>query len=374
MNATRSERKLRILHIILVLRPTNGQYNEHCLPMLGLRDITICTYFKSQITPPGEIKLFNGDGTLVGFFRALHAALKEDEYDVIHVHTPHAGALLMIYLLATGRYGELKPTTVHTIQNSYQNFKLRNRLLHLPSFPLFERLVFCSQASYESFPTFFKWMGGNRMSVVQNAVDLTRINRVAQAVEPSHKSSFIVTTVGLIKMKNPFTVLNAFRQSRDETSKLVYLGEGNLRSLLNREIEKASLGGQVELTGMVERDRVFQYFAQSDLFVSASWGEGLPVAVLEAMACRSPVVLSDIPPHREIAEGAEFIPLIEPGDVAGFAREISRFLEMPASERRGIGLQCQELIEKRFSLPAMHAGYAEIYSQVTGNPVLALAD
>ena len=87
---------------------------------------------------------------------------------------------------------------------------------------------------------------------------------------------------------------------------------------------------------------------------------------MEAMACGRPVVLSDIPPHREIVEGIDFIPLIKPDDVAGFAQEIKKFREMSVSERTEIGQKCRKLIEERFSLPIMHAGYKEVYAKITG--------
>ena len=364
-------RPLHILHIILAIRPTNCQYNEHCLPLRHTRDISICTYFRSEITPPPEITLFEGDNTLKGFFRALRAALDERDYDVIHVHTPHAGVLLLTGLFMFGQYTRLRFSTVH---NSFQNFKLRNKLLFIPSFPFFQRLVFCSHASHESFPGLLKWMGGNRMHVVQNAVDIDRIDRIATDEQTPHIDQFTIATVGLIKMKNPFTVLEAFRQSHDHASKLVYIGEGNLRPLLAERIEKSGLLEQVKMTGMIERDSVFEKFRQADLFVSASWGEGLPVAVLEAMACRRPVLLSDIPPHREIAEAVDFIPLIKPNDVAGFAREIKKFAEMPGSERAEIGQKCRKLIEEQFSLPIMHAGYDEVYAQITNNQVPSLLE
>lgn len=268
----RSEHDLRILHIILSLKPTNGQYNEHCLPLRHKRDIAICTYFKSEITPPPEIALFDGDNTIRGFFRALRAALDQRAYDAIHVHTPHAGVLLLAGLFVFGKYRKLKPSTVHTIQNSFLNFKLRNRLLHIPSFPLFQRLVFCSYASYESFPALLKWMGGNRMRVVQNAVDIDRIDRSATDEQIPHNDPFTIVTVGLIKIKNPFTVLEAFLQSNNESSGLVFIGEGNLRPLLAQEVHKSDLRQRVEVTGLVERDEVFRYFRRADLFVSASWG------------------------------------------------------------------------------------------------------
>lgn len=361
-----SNRRLSILHIILVLKPTNGQYNEHCLPLMDKRDITICTFFKSNITPPEAITLFDGDNTIMGFFRAARAALTKREYDIIHVHTPHAGVLLLVALFMFGMYKKLIPTTVHTVQNSYENFKFRNKLLFIPSFVFFRRLVFCSHASYESFPGFFKWLAGDRMHVVQNAVDLNRIDRITKTKPAVRNDQFTVATVGLIKIKNPITVLDASYRDNDRNTKLIFLGEGSLRPLLTEKIERLGLQQQVQLMGMVARDKVFEYFALADLFVSASWGEGLPVAVMEAMACGRPVVLSDIPPHREIVEGIDFIPLIKPDDVAGFAQEIKKFREMSVSERTVIGQKCRKLIEERFSLPIMHSGYKEVYAKITG--------
>jgi glycosyltransferase involved in cell wall biosynthesis len=210
------------------------------------------------------------------------------------------------------------------------------------------------------------------MHVVQNAVDLDRIDRIVKDEEAADPKHFTIATVGLIKMKNPLTVLEAYRQSddqerHDQASTLVFIGEGALRPQLTQEIEKSGLQKRVKMTGLIERDCVFDNFLKADLFVSASWGEGLPVAVLEAMACRRPVILSDIPPHREVAEGTDFIPLIKPDDIAGFAREIKKFRAMSIAERADIGHKCRKVIEDRFSLPIMHAEYAKIYAQITDN-------
>jgi len=366
---SQSNHQLRILHIILALKPTNGQYNEHCLPLMDERDINICTYFKSDITPPEPITLFDGDSTLLGFFRALRTALAKKKYDIIHVHTPHAGVLLLVTLFALGLYRKLIPITVHTVQNSYENFKFRNKLLFIPSFIFFRQMVFCGEASYESFPRFFRWLAGKRMAVVQNCVDLERIDRIAKIGPAGRNEHFTISAVGLIEIKNPFTVLDAFHQSNNSDSKLFFLGEGILRPSLTQKITSLGLQEQAKLTGMIPRDKVFEYFSKSDVFVSASRGEGLPVAVLEAMACHRPVILSDIPPHREIVKDVDFIPLIQPNDAAGFARAITQYQKMTPAELIDIGEKCRKIVEDRFSLPAMHAGYARIYSQITGNHI-----
>ena len=333
------------------------------------RDINVCTYFKSDITPPEQITLFDGDSTLMGFFRVLRSALAKKKYDIIHVHTPHAGVLLLVTIFALGLYRKLIRSTVHTVQNSYENFKLRNKLLFIPSFIFFRQMVFCGEASYESFPGFYKWLAGQRMAVVQNCVDLERIDRIAKIGPANRNQHFTISTVGLIEIKNPFIVLDAFHQSNNSDSELFFLGDGELRPSLTQKIVSLGLQEQAKLTGMIPRDKVFEYFSKSDVFVSASRGEGLPVAVLEAMACHRPVILSDIPPHREIVKGVDFIPLIQPNDIAGFARAIRKFQKMTPAELLDIGEKCRQIVEDRFSLPAMHAGYARIYSQITGNHI-----
>ena len=364
MNEPRGSRG--ILHLLLSITETSAPYNEHCLPLAGNQNITICTYFRSDITPPKEIKFFEGDDSLKGFFRVLKAALDEKEYDIIHAHTPHVGVLFLVFTMF--RRQSTMSATVCTVHNSYLNFKKRNKLLLIPIFALFKRVVCCSQASLESFPIFYRLLAGYRLCVVQNSTDMDRITQIiGNNQKYVQNSNFTITTVGrLIEIKNPLSVLKAFQQSADQASRLVFIGEGYLRDELLTELETFGLGNQVDLTGLIPRDKVYEKLIGTDLFISASFGEGLPVAVLEAMACGCPVILSDIPPHREIADGADFIPLIHPEDVSGFAGEIKRFRHMSSSERAEFGEKCRKLVEDRFSLTAMHKRYEEVYAQVLG--------
>ncbi len=371
----KSNGNLSMLHIILAVRETSAPYNEHCLPWADKRDITVCTYFGSDIHPPKTITLYEGDGSLMGFFRILRSALAEKKYDIIHAHSPHVGLLFLVATLFS--YRKFASSTVVTVHDSYPNFKLRNRLMFIPVFARFQRVVCCGRASFDSFPAFFKRLAGDRLGVVPNGLDIARVDRIAANTRqrPHPTNDFTVMAISrLLDIKNPFSVLAAFRQSAAQTSRLVYIGDGPLRHSLITKSREAGPENRIEFTGLIPREKVFEYLLSADLFISMSRGEGLPVSVLEAMACRCPVLLSDIPPHREIAEGVDFIPLIQPDDVAGFAREIKKFGEMPVSERAAIGQECRKLVERRFSLPAMHAGYAEVYAQLTGSHVPSLLD
>jgi glycosyltransferase involved in cell wall biosynthesis len=365
-NIKKPEKKLRILHIILKVTETSAPYNEHCLPWVDKRDITICTYFGSNIVPPKTITMFEGNDSLPGFFQAIKFALDAKEHDIIHAHSPHVGLLFLLSTLFTS--GKFVHPRVITVHDSYPNFKLRNRLMFLPIFASYQKVICCSKASYDSFPAIFKRLADVRLSFVQNGVDITRVDHIVANVRQRHPrlGDFIITAISrLVNIKNPFSVLSAFQQSAELTSRLVYIGEGPLRKSLITHSQENGLQDQIEFTGLIPRDNVFEYLLNTDIFISASLGEGLPIAVLEAMTCGCPVLLSDIPPHREIAEGVDFIPLIKPDDVAGFAREIKKFKEMPASERKAIGQKCRDLVEERFSLSRMHANYTDIYDQLT---------
>lgn len=359
---------LTILRIANSIGETSAPYNQFSLALIGKYDLTICTYFKSNLLVPKEIKLFEGNGSLTDFFRVLVAALKEKEYDIIHVHSLEAGILFLLATLFKDR--KLLSSTVFTVHNSYSNFKFKKKLMLIPVFVFFRTLVCCSQSSFESFPGFFKWLAGDRLCVVQNGVDIDRIDRIiGTRHQKIRNDNFTILAVGrLIQIKNVLTLLNAFHKSdKHLESILMFIGGGVLRDSLLEKRKSLDLGKQVELVGLIPREKVYQKLSEADLFISTSWGEGLPIAVLEAMACSCPVVLSDISPHREIAEGTDFIPLIRPDDVEGFTQEINRFRKMSTSARKKIGEECRKLVEEKFSLTAMYRGYKVRYNQLLGN-------
>ena len=328
---------------------------------MNSRHISICTYFRSKIRPAPEISSFEGTDTLSGFYKALKAALKFQEYDIIHIHSIQLLGLFLIFTAIT--YRKYIHKTMYTIHSSYKNFKIIYRLLFIPAFLLTNRIIGCSQASYDSFPLFYKRLAGKRFHVVKNGVDVQRIDEViGRKSQFSQNHRFTIVTVGrLIELKNPLTLLNAFYKGAVTNSKLIYMGEGALRDSIKSNTRRLKIESQVELTGLVSREELYDRLIKSDLYVSTSRIEGLPVSVLEAMVCECPVILSDIPSHREIAGELDFIPLIHPDNEVGFANEISRFSQMSKSERLTIGKKCREFVIKNLSLSAMHQGYETIY-------------
>ena len=357
-------RRLKVLHLILMLGETNGQYNEHCLPLIGERDLSISTYFVPRLTPPPEITLFAGDGTLRGFFRSLGGALDADDYDVIHAHAPQSGVLLLLAVLARRRSHRLRRSLVYTVQDSFYDYRLRDKALMVVPLVTFHRVIFCSGSAYDSLPRALKRLVRDRWRVVQNGADIDRVDRaIAAAPVGREDGRFTVLSVGRLDVvKDPFVMLDAFARSVDrDEDRLIFIGVGRLGTELEARIDHAGLRDRVTLRGLIPREGVFVACAEADVFVSTSNGEGLPVAVLEAMAAGCPVILSDIPPHRELAEDAAFIPFVRPGDVEGFAREIRRYRAMSSDERREIGHRCRAHVSARFTLPIMRTATDAVY-------------
>ncbi len=105
------------------------------------------------------------------------------------------------------------------------------------------------------------------------------------------KFSKIFITVGrLDKQKNISAIIRAFKR-RKQTDALLIIGDGPERRSLEQLIAKHNLSKQVFLLG--RKKNVYKYLNIADYFVFASKTEGFPNVLLEAMACRLPIITSD---------------------------------------------------------------------------------
>lgn len=117
------------------------------------------------------------------------------------------------------------------------------------------------------------------------------------------------------------------RRSRPD---LVLAGGAGWKSLpLHRRIAHSAFRDKIHVAGYASRSVALDLYRAADVFVYPSLAEGFGLPVVEAMACGTPVVASDIEALREVGgDAAIFVP---PGDVATFAREIERVLDDDAT-------------------------------------------
>jgi glycosyltransferase involved in cell wall biosynthesis len=101
-----------------------------------------------------------------------------------------------------------------------------------------------------------------------------------------------VSVGGLIELKRHEMLVRAFasRFSNDALAKLVIVGDGPLRSRIERTAAELGLADRVTITGRLSRSGVREQLARADIYVHASSYETFGVAVIEALACGLPVV------------------------------------------------------------------------------------
>lgn len=198
---------------------------------------------------------------------------------------------------------------------------------------------------------------GMELDVVQNGVDVEHFSppvskeRAKDVVGYVGERRLAVATGHLIARKDPETAIQAVASLEDVD--LVLLGDGDLRSELERRWgadKRVRFGGRVE--------DVQQWLHAADVFVSPSRSEGLPNAVMEAMACGLPCVLSDIPPHRELLEREPAAgELFAPGDAAMMADALRRILKNKEAASAAARTNAVEW----FSAEVMAGKYRKLY-------------
>lgn len=219
--------------------------------------------------------------------------------DVVHAHGYRA------YILCS----DLAYPTIATVHNCiYEDFKtsyskpqaLWMTKTEVAALKRFDLVVACSESNAECLRNEY----GLDIVTVRNGVD----QRVYFAVDDATRAdlrvrlgygagkTILISTGGCSERKGTLPLIEGFHAANEAegTAELHIFGKGP-------EFERCvGLGyGDVFLHGFV--DDVVPYLQAADLFVSASLSEGMPLAVLEALSCGLPALLSDIEPHREVA-------------------------------------------------------------------------
>lgn len=162
--------------------------------------------------------------------------------------------------------------------------------------------------------------------------------------EPARQASGVsgspaVAWVGnLTPGKDPLGALEAFRLALadlpDPVLWMVFRG-GSLQAEVRRRVEEEeSLRRRVRLVGPLPHEDMEGFLRAADVLLAPSWREGSGYAVIEALACGTPVAASDIPPHRAILGPGRAGELASPGEPAALARALAA-AAADAERRRG---------------------------------------
>lgn len=138
----------------------------------------------------------------------------------------------------------------------------------------------------------------------------------------------VILGVGRLEPQKRFAdLIRAFtllRKTHD--ARLIILGDGSLRSELESMASHVEFEDEIAMPGFVDNPYVFMRHAK--IFVNSSGWEGLPNALIEAMACGTPVVSTNCPSGPdEILEGGKWGRLVPVGDVEALAQAMADTLD-----------------------------------------------
>jgi colanic acid/amylovoran biosynthesis glycosyltransferase len=190
-----------------------------------------------------------------------------------------------------------------------------------------------------------------KVKVVRCGID----QRFAEPAPAVSKDSRMLVCVGrLCEQKGQVLLLAAAREmaARGVDFELVLAGDGEMRSELQGLIDTYGLGERVRITGWVSGDEVRSLLLQARGLVLASFAEGLPVVIMEAMALARPVVSTLIAGIPELVRSGQEGWLVPAGDCAALARACTELLEADPRRLEEMGLSARERVLQRHSAQA----------------------
>lgn len=260
--------------------PANMQYE----------DINI-TYLKWYGLPK---RLFWGVEGRIMYFqlsKSLEKIIDDFRPDVIHV--PWLNPEGVAGCLLGERYSI--PCVVHA-QGSDVNHYLRKypgRRIFIRDIQKASVVSFVSQALKDTATNL--GLAHRNQPVVYNGVDIDTFKPATEL--HSNKFKTIVTITKMNPVKNLDLLLHAFnRLSSDyqDATELVLVGDGPCRQDLEKLVRDLKIESRVHFAGHVSHANVVAYLQKADIFCLTSISEGLPVAMLEAMACGLPAVATKV--------------------------------------------------------------------------------
>lgn len=148
---------------------------------------------------------------------------------------------------------------------------------------------------------------------------------------PENTDRFEILCVGrLVPVKGQHILVDAVAKllAEGRTVHLRLVGDGPDRESLTQAVAARQLSQHITFEGAVNQDLILDFYQKADVFVLASFAEGVPVVLMEAMAMEIPCITTHITGIPELIESGQGL-LVPPSDVDKLAAAIARLIDEP---------------------------------------------
>jgi glycosyltransferase involved in cell wall biosynthesis len=316
----------------------------------------------------------------------LRRRLADHPVDIVHAHSPLLATAARIVTRTLPR--RVRPVTVSTEHNVWPAYAAPTRILNAATYLLDRGHFAVSEGVRRSMP---EWCRRRTETVVHGvAVNEVRVHRAQRermraelGVAPDE--CLVVTVANYREHKDYPTLLATARMIRDQglPVRFVAVGQGPLEHEVSNEHARSGLGESFRLLGY--RSDALDVLAAADVFALSSRQEGLPVALMEALALGVPVVATAVGGVPEaVTDGREGL-LVPPGRPEQLARAIADLAIHPrrrarlseAAESRGAQFDSRPSIrryEERYRLLSRERSTFSTRSTTSSGPAWNSSD
>ncbi len=266
-------------------------------------------------------------------YRMLKKLLEKEKYDIISCNTPVAGVCTRMAARDARKQGTRVIYTAH----GFHFYKGSPRINWLIYYPLERMLAHCTDTlitvSEEDFELAKKHFKTNVEHIHGVGADTEKYHSVSNEQnrifrdEQGFNGRYVALCVGELNCnKNQKTVIEAVKKVSERYPEILLLiaGNGPTECVLRKQTEMLGLQDHVRMLGYcVDLEK---YMTACDVLVSASFREGMPLNIMEAMICGKPVLASVNRGHKElVSEGGTGF-LFKAGDADQLAELLVRLL------------------------------------------------
>lgn len=297
----------------------------------------------------------------------MEKLLEEIRFSLVHVHTPVAAFVTRLACQRTNTHPVLY--TAHGF-HFYKGAPLKNWLLYYNMEKLAahwtDGLITINEEDYKAAQKFKLRKNGKVFFVTGVGVDIANLEQRIASIDRSEKRKelrlsvdiAVIITVGELNAnKNHIQALKALSKLTKTNFHYLIVGNGESEQKLKKAVDELMLQDKVSFLGF--RRDVPELLTASDVFILTSRREGLPKAVLEAMAVGLPIIATDVRGNRDLVKSGENGYLVPVDDVEQTAIAIERLIDSE-DLRRSMGEKSKQLVNQ-YDLQNIIPQMEEIY-------------